>query len=711
MATSDILLSIGVNIQELRKISGIVQKELAMPMTKMPPEAKKNAEGLAKATKTVSMAQAEVAKSGKHAADAVTKGSATSKKATAQAASYRTTLAKLDEQEKSLKRTTTGVTSGRHKALAGLSVLQAKQNSGITLTQKENELYVKSSQEMARVSQRIKDTATARTEGERAAKKQAETTTKYRETLSRVNKEEKDIGKTTLPMVSSRYRTLSAMKAKGIKLTEKETAQLKKSSAQMGKISKDISEVGKSQRKGFASLIKWGLGWSTVYGIIRLVKSAIFDVIKTYMQLNDTMARVATVTRTVGEEHEAVMSRMRHAVLDYAATSRAEITDVAKTMYFLGSAGLTVNQQMVGFKHIMDLTIGTVGKTDEAAKLVAGAFNVFGRSIRNVSTDAERFKKIADILAFTYRNQQVELSDVASAFTLVGAAAGLLEIDFSVLVGTIGFLNTGMLKGCYSVDTEILTDKGWKYFKDLDKTETVATLNPKTHELEYQKPYEYVNEPYEGPMYKIKNRHLDLLVTPNHWIYSKLSTKKEYGIYKRRQAIEVFGKAQTFTRGAKWSGKNPSFFTLPSVEMHYGGFNHKSKEIKIQTSDWVKFLAWYLSEGCSSSTRRNDKTTNYKIKIYQSPGKKYNEIKELLLKLPFKFYENHKRPALIINSKVLFQYLKQFGKSYEKFIPKDIKDLSPKLLKIFIETYAKGDGRVKKGNIEITTSSIKMHFN
>ncbi|MFH1328509.1 MAG: phage tail tape measure protein, partial [Candidatus Bathyarchaeota archaeon] len=484
----DILLKIGVDTAQLRKISGIVQKELAIPISKAPLETQKrtesmvkSTENLTKTTKTLSTAQSEVAKSSIQAADALQKGGVTSKVSASQMA-------------------------------------------------------------------------------------------KYQETLSRVDREEKELGKTTLPMVTSRYRTLSAMKDKGITLTKKEEESLKQSTAQLSKVTKGINEVGKSHQKGFASLIKWGLGWSTVYGLIRLVKSAIFDVIKSYMQLDDTMARVSTVTRTTGIEHETIMNNMRRAVLMYTATSRAELTDVAKTMYYLGSAGLTVEQQMGGFKHIMDLTIGTVGKADEAAKLVAGAFNVFGRSIENVSTDAERFKKIADILAYTYRNQQVELSDVASAFTLVGSAAGLLDIDFSVLVGTIGFLNTGMLKGtragtCYDKETEVLTKDGFKNWKDVTMDDIFATLNPKTHQLEYQKPKRIIREHYEGKMYCAINKHLDLKVTPNHWIYSRPGDKWENTKYEMLQAKDMFsergsyrgkrwkGKRRTYLRGAIWKGK------------------------------------------------------------------------------------------------------------------------------------------------------------
>jgi dCTP deaminase (EC 3.5.4.13) len=48
-------------------------------------------------------------------------------------------------------------------------------------------------------------------------------------------------------------------------------------------------------------------------------------------------------------------------------------------------------------------------------------------------------------------------------------------------------VNITPLEACYDEDTEILTLEGWKKFKDLKDDEIVATLNPNTNELEYQK--------------------------------------------------------------------------------------------------------------------------------------------------------------------------------------------------------------------------------
>ncbi len=71
---------------------------------------------------------------------------------------------------------------------------------------------------------------------------------------------------------------------------------------------------------------------------------------------------------------------------------------------------------------------------------------------------------------------------------------------------------------CYSDDTEVLTDNGWKLFKDMDKeNDKVHTLNPATKEIEIQRPVNYFEFENNGKgMIHFKNDETDLLVTPNH---------------------------------------------------------------------------------------------------------------------------------------------------------------------------------------------------
>jgi flavin-dependent thymidylate synthase len=80
---------------------------------------------------------------------------------------------------------------------------------------------------------------------------------------------------------------------------------------------------------------------------------------------------------------------------------------------------------------------------------------------------------------------------------------------------------------CYDVKTEVLTDNGWKLFKDLLYSDNICTLNPVDDSIEYQRPNKIISEDYSGKMYSVKGQNLDLLVTPNHKIYAnRLTTIK-----------------------------------------------------------------------------------------------------------------------------------------------------------------------------------------
>ena len=95
---------------------------------------------------------------------------------------------------------------------------------------------------------------------------------------------------------------------------------------------------------------------------------------------------------------------------------------------------------------------------------------------------------------------------------------------------------------CYDDETEILTDEGWKLFKDLDETEEVATLNQGTGALEWEVPASYFE--FDSPefMFEIETDDGDLVVSPGHRVYvgegSSEVGKSEMG--EGREATVVF---------------------------------------------------------------------------------------------------------------------------------------------------------------------------
>lgn len=84
---------------------------------------------------------------------------------------------------------------------------------------------------------------------------------------------------------------------------------------------------------------------------------------------------------------------------------------------------------------------------------------------------------------------------------------------------------------CYSEDTEVLTDKGWTLFKNLEPNQKVAQVNRQTRNIEFVLPKEYITQPAPEKMIRVftpKSNNVDLLVTPNHkMVIERLNSKKQ----------------------------------------------------------------------------------------------------------------------------------------------------------------------------------------
>lgn len=72
---------------------------------------------------------------------------------------------------------------------------------------------------------------------------------------------------------------------------------------------------------------------------------------------------------------------------------------------------------------------------------------------------------------------------------------------------------------CATADTEVLTEHGWVAYPDYDWQSPIATVNPLTHAMEFQQPFERHVYEYDGPMIYSTNRRLDFGVTPDHQMY------------------------------------------------------------------------------------------------------------------------------------------------------------------------------------------------
>jgi len=251
---------------------------------------------------------------------------------------------------------------------------------------------------------------------------------------------------------------------------------------------------------------------------------------------------------------------------------------------------------------------------------------------------------------------------------------------------------------CYSEDTEILTDDGWKPFNKLEKKCKVAVFDPNTREIYFERPLRKYWMTYKGTMINFKNRVIDLLVTSNHRMLVKQRRGKKEAFVV--EAKNYRGENYIYQSGI-WKGKNAKYFILPEYDYR---FNRKFKKLKINFIDWVRFLGVYLSEGYVTKGKGSRR-----VYICQTKkSRNFNKIRRIINKLPFKFNFEEYHHKFRINSTQLADYLTRFGHSHVKYIPDYVKQAKGETLLEFLKAFNLGDGDNHQGNMRFFSSSRKM---
>ena len=121
-------------------------------------------------------------------------------------------------------------------------------------------------------------------------------------------------------------------------------------------------------------------------------------------------------------------------------------------------------------------------------------------------------------------------------------------------------MHEAMESQCYDESTEVLTDHGWKHFRDVERSDLVAALSEEG-ELQFVRPTMYVDVRREGEMYRLQGKDVDLVVTPNHNMYVSIPEDEGFGPYSLHRMDELpLSSKVRFQTSASWEGKDTEFF-------------------------------------------------------------------------------------------------------------------------------------------------------
>ena len=123
--------------------------------------------------------------------------------------------------------------------------------------------------------------------------------------------------------------------------------------------------------------------------------------------------------------------------------------------------------------------------------------------------------------------------------------------------------------------------------------------------------------------------------------------------------------------------------------------------------DFARFMGIWLAEGCSRQSKRD-------VVLSQNLGDCERSIWELLQRLPFGFrrvvQKNREEHIQFKSSDPdLYEALRVFGGSGEKFVPETIKAMSARQIELFITWFALGDGH-EYGHNPLRTQLVSKSY-
>ncbi|MEO0236806.1 MAG: hypothetical protein ABIN35_01045 [candidate division WOR-3 bacterium] len=153
---------------------------------------------------------------------------------------------------------------------------------------------------------------------------------------------------------------------------------------------------------------------------------------------------------------------------------------------------------------------------------------------------------------------------------------------------------------CFDDKTQILTDKGWKQFKDLLPSDRVASLDHGCLVYSYPLDIQVYNVTNQ-PMYTIKTQQISLKVTPNHRLYVKTP---KYHHFIIDEAQNLFNQTLQFQKNCQyrpndWCGET---FTI--------SMKGQAQECCLAMEHWLRLYGMWITQGLhvdSASTSPNDK--------------------------------------------------------------------------------------------------------
>ena len=285
---------------------------------------------------------------------------------------------------------------------------------------------------------------------------------------------------------------------------------------------------------------------------------------------------------------------------------------------------------------------------------------------------------------------------------------------------------------CLDDETECLTESGWKKYTELTTATRIACYDPEAGGLVYHVPSAVHIANYSGVMYRWQGQRVDAIMTPNHRVYVEQQTSFVSGgeLVQRRTAYRDSSRMSWCRQGGETGLKNiwgvkrvsdladgrdygvvaaaPVLAEDPpdvEIERFVGGRQQEfAAPYRIDPKTWLRFLGYYLSEGCLQCRRVGDGVNGWEINVCQK--KHLDRFREGVLATPFRWRKESVQANGVAHwnasEKGLYHHLLSHcgAGALEKRIPEYVKAWPAEYLRVLLDALLEGDGTAKRPTLK-----------
>lgn len=188
--------------------------------------------------------------------------------------------------------------------------------------------------------------------------------------------------------------------------------------------------------------------WLVAMLAYRVASTVFHEVVKGATEAKDALfdleKQSARVQRVLGAENRPqIRAGIVAGSVNYGATAQQSGETLLQAGYFQRNPTIALKEMDTALK----LVIGTEGDARDTTRLLATMMNLFGNQIKDTTDEAEKFRRMGELIAIVWKESHAEIGDITQTIKLLGPTAAAAGVPVEQLATIVGLLTAEGQRG------------------------------------------------------------------------------------------------------------------------------------------------------------------------------------------------------------------------------------------------------------------------